>query len=122
MKNTIIASIVAVICTAAICITGASVAKSVTADKVAATPTYMTEEQAMEYIGLDKTVFALVKDDLKLFKGAYEEYTYTNEAGEEVTVTIYKKDKLDEAVDKYMAENSALNFKFIQEAKANSAK
>ena len=122
MKNTILSSIIAVICTAAICVTGLSVAKNVTNSKEKAFPSYMTQEQAMDYIGVNETVFNLLKDDLKFFKGAYEEYTFVNDKGEEETITVFKKNKLDEAVEKYMNESSALNFKYIQEAKSKAGK
>lgn len=122
MKNTILASIIAVICTAAICITGVSVSKNVLDSKDSDVSAYMTEEEAMEYIGVNATVFELLKDDLKFFEGAYAEYTYVDANSKEATITVYNKEKLDEAVSKFMTENSKLNFKFIQEAKAKTAK
>ena len=54
MKNTVIASIVAVLCTAAICVTYAvkSPANVKETSAVSADTTYMTEAEAAEYIGV----------------------------------------------------------------------
>ena len=41
---------------------------------------------------------------------------YLDANGKEVTDIVYKKDALNEAVDKIMDEHGAYNFKFLQEA------
>lgn len=121
MKNTIIASIVAVLCTAAICTTYAvkSPAKSNTS-AVAADTTYMTEAEAAEYIGVTDEVMKMMRENLKSFEGAYVSYYYTNADGKEVNDIVYNKAALDKAVEKIMTEQGALNFKYIQNTTAES--
>ena len=82
MKNTIIASIVAVLCTAAICVTYA--VKSPAGQKtssVTADTTYMTESEAAEYIGVTDEVMKMMRENLKKFEGAYISYYYTDADG-----------------------------------------
>lgn len=115
MKNTLIASVVAVLCTIALCITlGAKLPKADTDSK--AVDKYITEEEAIEYLGINKEVMTLMRDKLKSFEGAYMSYTYVDDKGEEVTFTVYDKDALDTAMNKTMKEHNKLNFKYIQEA------
>ena len=104
MKNTVIASIVAVLCTAAICVTYAvkSPANVKETSAVAADTTYMTEAEAAE--------------------GAYVSYYYTNAEGKEVNDIVYNKAALDKAVEKIMKDQGALNFKYIQEVTTKEAK
>ena len=117
MKNTIIASAVAILCTIALCITlGAKLPKADTAATSEAEKTYITEEEAIEYLGINKEVMTLMRDRLKSFEGAYMSYTYVDENGEEVTFLVYDKDALDTAMDKVMKEHNKLNFKYLQEA------
>lgn len=123
MKNTIIASIVAVLCTAAICVTYAvkSPANKQEASAVAADTTYMTEAEAADYIGVTDEVMKMMREKLKSFEGAYVSYYYTDAEGKEVNDIVYNKAALDKAVSKIMTEQGALNFKYIQEA-ASEAK
>lgn len=118
MKNTIIASVVAILCTAAVCVTLA--VKAPTQSKATVNDnTYMTETEAAEYIGVTEEVMQLMRKNLKSFEGAYISYYYTNTDGNEVNDVVYNKEALDEAVEKIMTEQGALNFKYIQEAAAN---
>lgn len=123
MKNTIIASIVAVLCTAAICVTYAvkSPANKKEVSAVAADTTYMTEAEAADYIGVTDEVMKMMREKLKSFEGAYVSYYYTDAEGKEVNDIVYNKAALDKAVSKIMTEQGALNFKYIQEA-ASEAK
>ena len=124
MKNTVIASIVAVLCTAAICVTYAvkSPANVKETSAVAADTTYMTEAEAAEYIGVTDDVMKMMREKLKSFEGAYVSYYYTNAEGKEVNDIVYNKAALDKAVEKIMKDQGALNFKYIQEVTTNEAK
>lgn len=124
MKNTVIASIVAVLCTAAICGTYAvkSPSNVKEASAVAADTTYMTEAEAAEYIGVTDDVMKMMREKLKSFEGAYVSYYYTNAEGKEVNDIVYNKAALDKAVEKIMKDQGALNFKYIQEVTTNEAK
>lgn len=118
MKNTILASIVAILCTVALCVTYA-VSNPAKADtKAVADDSYISEEEAAEYIGVNTTVMELMREQLKVFEGAYMSYTYTNDAGEEETTLVYNKDALDEIMADLMKDDSknTLNFKYIQQA------
>lgn len=124
MKNTIIASIVAVLCTAAICVTYAvkSPADKKEVFSVAADTTYMTESEAAEYIGVTDDVMKMMRVNLKSFEGAYVSYYYTDAEGKEVNDIVYNKAALDKAVEKVMKDQGALNFKYIQEVTTKEAK
>ncbi len=124
MKNTIIASIVAVLCTAAICVTYAvkSPANVKETSAVATDTTYMTEAEAAEYIGVTDDVMKMMREKLKSFEGAYVSYYYTNAEGKEVNDIVYNKAALDKAVEKIMKDQGALNFKYIQEVTTKEAK
>ena len=124
MKNTVIASIVAVLCTAAICVTYAvkSPANVKETSAVATDTTYMTEAEAAEYIGVTDDVMKMMREKLKSFEGAYVSYYYTNAEGKEVHDIVYNKAALDKAVEKIMKDQGALNFKYIQEVTTNEAK
>lgn len=116
MKNTVIASIVAVLCTAAICVTYAvksPVNKKETSAVVADT-TYMSEAEAADYIGVTDEVMKMMRENLKSFEGAYISYYYTDAEGKEVNDIVYNKAALDKAVEKIMKDQGALNFKYIQ--------
>ena len=123
MKNTVIASIVAVLCTAEICVTYAvkSPANVKETSAVAADTTYMTEAEAAEYIGVTDDVMKMMREKLKSFEGAYVSYYYTNAEGKEVNDIVYNKAALDKAVEKIMKDQGALNFKYIQEVTTNEA-
>ncbi len=110
MKNTIITSIVAILCVVALCVTYAVC----TPKNETAVADYMTETEAAEYIGVTDEVMVMVREKLGLFKGAYMSYTYTDTSGKEVTDIVYSKAALDEAVEKMMDEHGALNFKYVQ--------
>lgn len=123
MKNTIIASIVAILCTAAICTTYAVKSPAKKADSaVSSDTTYMTEAEAADYIGVTDEVMKMMRENLKSFEGAYVSYYYTNADGKEVNDIVYNKAALDKAVQKIMSEQGSLNFKYIQEVTANEAK
>lgn len=116
MKNTVIASIVAVLCTAAICVTYAvkSPANKKETSAVAADTTYMSEAEAADYIGVTGEVMKMMRENLKSFEGAYISYYYTDAEGKEVNDIVYNKAALDKAVEKIMKDQGALNFKYIQ--------
>lgn len=119
MKNTIFASIVAILCTVAVCVTLA--VKVPTGNtKTANDNTYMTETEAAEYIGVTEEVMQLMRSSLKSFEGAYVSYYYTNAEGKEVNDIVYNKAALDKAVEKIMQDQGTLNFKYIQEAASSS--
>lgn len=123
MKNTIIASIVAILCTAAICTTYAVKSPAKKADSaVSSDTTYMTEAEAADYIGVTDEVMKMMRENLKSFEGAYVSYYYTNADGKEVNDIVYNKVALDKAVQKIMSEQGSLNFKYIQEVTSNEAK
>ena len=124
MKNTVIASIVAVLCTAAICVTYAvkSPANVKETSAVATDTTYMTQAEAAEYIGVTDDVMKMMREKLKSFEGAYVSYYYINAEGKEVNDIVYNKAALDKAVEKIMKDQGALNFKYIQEVTTNEAK
>ncbi len=113
MKNTIISSVVAILCVVALCLTYALCTPKNETAKV--TPAYMTEAEAADYIGVSDEVILMLREKLGLLKGAYIIYTYTDTNGKEVTDIVYKKDALDKAVDKIMAEHEGLDFKYVQE-------
>lgn len=122
MKNTIIYSIVAIICVAALCITYAVTGKNVYAgasseSAIVANNDYMTEAEAAEYIGVPENIMQMMREKLGYFKGAYMNYIYLDEEGKEVKSIIYNKDELDAAVTKLGKETGALSFKFLQEQK-----
>lgn len=124
MKKTFITSVVAVLCTLAICITYA--VKAPKADVSAAASSadssnYMTEAEAAKYIGVTDEVMQMMRENLKYFEGAYMSYAYTDGDGKEVNDVIYNKSALDDVVKKLMSSDShALNFKYIQESLKNS--
>ncbi len=123
MKNTIIASIVAILCTAAICTTYAVKSPAKKADSaVSSDTTYMTEAEAADYIGVTDEVMKMMRENLKSFEGAYVSYYYTNADGKEVNDIVYNKAALDKAVQKIMSEQGSLNFKYIQKVTSNEAK
>lgn len=123
MKNTIIASIVAILCTAAICTTYAVKSPAKKADgAVSSDTTYMTEAEAADYIGVTDEVMKMMRENLKSFEGAYVSYYYTNADGKEVNDIVYNKAALDKAVQKIMSEQGSLNFKYIQKVTSNEAK
>ncbi|MBQ7548944.1 MAG: hypothetical protein IJT03_04485 [Clostridia bacterium] len=118
MKNTIIASIVAVICTAALCLTFifAGGKSSAETEAAASDSKYITETEAADYLGISEEVVQMLRVNLRKLEGSYMSYTYTDEAGKEVTRIVYDKDKLDDAVAALMKDTGALNFKYIQES------
>ena len=121
MKNTTIASIVAILCTAAICTTYAVKSPAKKADSAALSDTtYMTEAEAADYIGVTDEVMKMMRENLKSFEGAYVSYYYTNADGKEVNDIVYNKAALDKAVQKIMSEQGSLNFKYIQEVTKES--
>ncbi|MBQ5592773.1 MAG: hypothetical protein IIU80_07485 [Clostridia bacterium] len=116
MKNTIISCIVAILCVVALCVTYASCTPATEADTAVAD--YLTEAEAADYIGVTDEVMVMMRSKLGLFKGAYMTYMYLDANGKEVTDIVYKKEALNEALDKIMEEHGAYNFKFLQEAES----
>ena len=124
MKNTIITSIVAIICVAALCITYAATGKNTTvsqngavAGSAVADSDYLTEEEAAAYIGVPTEIMQMMREKLGYFNGAYMLYIYNDADGKEVKSVIYNKEDLNEAVSKLSEESNALSFKFLQEQK-----
>lgn len=129
--NTIVSSVVAVLCVAALCITYALSGKAPveTADDkdVTASPAavsaaatndeYMTEAEAAAYIGVPTDIMQLMREKFSYFKGAYMNYMYTDSQGKEVKTVVYNKAALNEAVAKLSKDVGALNFKYVQESK-----
>ncbi len=131
MKNTIISSVVAIVCVAALCITYAVAGKNTnTADSAvnaqtnpaavsaaAANDDYMTEDEAAAYIGVPTDIMQMMREKLGYFKGAYMSYIYLDADGKEVKSIVYNKDALNDAVAKLSKDTGALSFKFLQEQK-----
>lgn len=123
MKKTIIASIVAVLCTAAICITYAVKTPSQAQTSAASqNKAYMTEAEAAEYIGVNEDVIVMLRRDLKQLEGSYVSYYYTDANGDEVNSIVYNKDALDEVMEKIMddANGNTYNFKYLQQVNDES--
>lgn len=122
MKNTVIASIVAIICTAAVCVTLFIKLPAVSDKSGANTPSadkaYMTETEAADYIGVNEDVMKMMREKLKSFEGAYVSYYYTDAEGKEVNSIVYNREALDKIMNSIAADknNHAFNFKYIQEA------
>ncbi len=133
MTKTIIKSAVAVVCTAALCITyAASNGKKADTGSasgnsaiVTADPgtSYFTEDKAAAYIGISEDALKTIREKLPQYlKGAYETYTYFDDKGEEVTYVIYSKAGLDKAVDKLMnGDLNYINLRYIQKAEKEAA-
>ena len=131
MKNTIISSVVAIVCVVALCVTYAvvgkggknadntAVAQNNTADIVAAAANddYMTEAEAAAYIGVSTEIMQMMRENLGFFKGAYMNYMYLDAEGKEVNSVVYNKEALNDEVAKISKEKGALSFKFLQEQK-----
>ena len=120
MKNTIIASIVAILCTVAICVTysvsNASGKAKTTSVSETADSEYMTEKEAADYLGVSEDVMVMLRVNLKKLEGSYMSYTYTDDSNKEVTVVMYNKTKLDSSIEALMKDSNALNFKYVQES------
>lgn len=125
MKNTIISSVVAIICVAALCLTYALVGRN-TADNaspdnvsasVAVSDDYLTEEEAAAYIGVPTEIMQMMREKLGYFKDTYMIYMYLDAEGKEVKSVVYNKDSLNDAVAKLSKETGALSFTFLQEQK-----
>ncbi|MDD6275973.1 MAG: hypothetical protein PUB20_04030 [Clostridia bacterium] len=112
MKNTVIRSIVAVLCSAAICVTMAlTLPKMGSAD---ADKEYMTASETAEYLGITEEVLEIMRVDLKKLEGSYMSYTYVNDKGDTVTEIIYQKAALDEDIKAIMESAGAINLEFLQ--------
>ena len=115
MKNTIIASIVAILCTIAICVTYA-VSTPKKADKAAVEyGQYLTEEEAADYLGVTDEIMQVMRERLKYLDGSFIKYTYVDDNGKDVTILMYNKDKLDAKIAEISAKTGSLNIKYIQE-------
>lgn len=117
MKNKIISCIVAVICTAAICITYA-VCTPKTSKADVRYGDYITEAEAAEYLGVTEEIMQLMREKLKYLEGTYMSYTYVDSKDKEVTILVYNKDELNSKMSEMMGKNGILNFKFIQDKAA----
>ncbi|MBP3442962.1 MAG: hypothetical protein J6L62_09190 [Clostridia bacterium] len=125
MTKTIISSVVALICVAALCLTyalvGRNTSKNVDPESVSASASlsddYLTEEEAAAYIGVTVDVMQMMRDKLGYFKGAYMVYIYLDAEGKEVKSIVYNREALDDAVATLSKDVGALSFKFLQEQK-----
>jgi len=120
MKNTLIASIVAILCTIAICITYGVCAPKADEKTVAEYGDYVTEAEAADYLGVTEEIMQLMREKLKYLEGTYMEYMYVNDGGEEVTIIVYNKEDLSAKVSELQSKNGILNFKFIQDNAAEA--
>ncbi len=114
MKKTIIKSVVAILCTVALCVTISLSTK--TTDTTKEYGDYMTEAQAAEYLGISEKRLSIMRVNLDYLDGAFMSYTYV-ENGEDITVHMYSKQALNDTMAKLMADNGKrnLNFKFLEE-------
>ena len=121
MKNTIISSVVAILCVIALCVTYAVTAKNnavgTQSAAEAANSDYMTEAEAAAYIGVPENIMQMMREKLGYFKGAYMNYMYLDADGKEVKSIVYNKEALNTEVEKLSKETGALSFKFLQEQK-----
>lgn len=132
MTKTIIKSAVAVVCTAALCVTYASSnadkkvkhdTKSGTAviETVDPDTAYISEAEAAKYIGITETALKTIREKIPQYlKGSYMTYTYFNDKNEEVTSVVYCKAALDGVIEKLMNGNdSYINLRYVQETEAS---
>lgn len=132
MTKTIIKSAVAVVCTAALCVTYASsnADKKVKPDTKADTAVietvdpdtaYISEAEAAKYIGITETALKTIREKIPQYvKGSYMTYTYFNEKNEEVTAVVYSKKALDGVIEKLMNSNdNYINLRYVQETEAS---
>lgn len=134
MAKTIIKAVVALVCTAAICVTGYMGLSKVASNQsstgcitsASQTKEYLTEEEAAAYLGVNTNEMKMLRENLKYLKGSFMTYTYTDSNGKDVTTIIYNKDKLDSCIAALMKSDSKsnINFKYLQQAieKSNSSK
>lgn len=124
MKNSILPSIIAVICTIAICLTAFLCVGKFTKEDTAKSNVsdYMTEAEAADYLGIDEARLTILRKNLKYLEGSYIIYSFANESGEEVSVCMYSKSQLNKAVEKLMSDSktNSVNFKYIEEALKNA--
>ncbi len=122
MKKTIIKSIVAILCTIAICVTiGVVFADNSKSEEVYGD--YMTEAQAAEYLGITEERLAIMRVNLDYMDGAFMVYSYV-EDGEDVISYMYSKQALNDVMAKLMADNGkrSINFKILEEVLAEQEK
>lgn len=127
LPELLIKPVVSIVCTAAICITGAvCVNKAIKNDAEAnvsisaeSNDAYLTEAEAAAYLGISENRLAIMRKDLKFLEGAYMSYGYV-EDGKNVQVVMYQKDKLDEVMEDLMKDKGSINFKFLEEALAKA--
>lgn len=127
--DSILTPVVSIVCTAAICITGAvcvnkvikNDAQSNVSISAESEDAYLTEAEAAKYLGLDEARLVILRKNLKKLEGSYMSYTYT-ENDKEVQVIMYQKDKLDKAMQDLMKDSNSINFKFLEEALAKAEK
>ncbi|MBQ8782966.1 MAG: hypothetical protein IJZ57_04260 [Clostridia bacterium] len=113
MVKTIIKCAVAILCTVAICVTIFVCTGNNGAD---ATPDYMTEAQAAEYLGISAERLEIMRKNLKYLEGAYVSYSYEVD-GEVETVYMYSKQALNDTMAELMDEEGKknINFKYIEQ-------
>ena len=118
MTKTIISAVVSVICTAAICITAFLCVNNYKKETAAVSNDYMTEAQAAEYLGISENHLTIMRKNLKYLEGSYIVYSYVDDNDKDVSVCMYSKDELDNAVEKLMSKSSSssINFKYIEDA------
>lgn len=118
MTKTIISAVVSVICTAAICITAFLCVNNYKKDTATGSNDYMTESQAAEYLGISEDHLIIMRKNLKYLEGSYIVYSYVDDNDKDVSVCMYSKDGLDEAIEKLMSKStsSSINFKYIEDA------
>lgn len=125
--KSIITPVVSIICTAAICITGAvCVDKVIKKDEGACTSisaesedAYLTEAEAAKYLGIDESRLVIMRKNLKKLEGSYMIYSYV-EDGKDVSVVMYQKAKLDAAMAVNMKDSNSINFKYLEEVLSKS--
>lgn len=125
----IITPAVSLVCTAAICITGAAcVSKVVNKDKkddgvsisAQSEDAYLTEAEAASYLGIDEARLSIMRKNLKYLEGTYIEYSFKGDDGEMTDVVMYQKAKLDSVMVELMKDKNTINFKYIEEALAKA--
>ncbi|MCQ2479879.1 MAG: hypothetical protein MJ120_04485 [Clostridia bacterium] len=121
----IITPAVSLVCTAAICITGAAcVSKVVNKDKkdgnvsisAQSEDAYMTEAEAAAYLGIDEARMMIMRKNLKYLEGTYIDYSFRDGKDGMTEVVMYQKAKLDSVMAELMKDKNTINFKYIEEA------
>lgn len=115
MKNTIIASVVAILCTIAICVTYGVCTPKKADNAVVEYGQYISEKEAAEYLGVTEEIMQILREKLKYLEGSYIKYMYVDDNNEDVELLVYNKDKLDAKMAEVSAKTGNLNCKYFQE-------